>query len=257
MIQSSTQSTPKVRDPLSILLVGPPGGGKTTIAMQFPGVCFLDIDEKLDGPESLIRKSRPDLSYSFIQAGRDEKGNRLPSGDVFKNLLSVVGSLKGNKEIQTIVLDNLTMLSEFVIQDILKTQKKDAMTGGDWGPYKSKMVQILLNALREPGKHVIVLAHEFHKEVAKPGNMMEKILVGRRPTIQGKMDDILGGYFSDMWRCSGGQVGGKQEFYIETMPTGLDELKNTLGLPPKITVKEGELAWKQLEPFFKAKNWYL
>ena len=48
-MQLSTPEKNKPREPKSILLIGPPGSGKTTLALQFPKVCVMDCDRNLDG----------------------------------------------------------------------------------------------------------------------------------------------------------------------------------------------------------------
>jgi hypothetical protein len=236
------------------LLIGPPGGGKTTLAMQFPNVCFMDCDRNLDGPERFIRSKRKDLLYGYVQITYKD-GVAVPVWDCFDRLCDSLTDIKGEKDIETVVIDGLTMVNEFVIQKILKQQGKNEMEARFWQPFKSFFIKLLVAKLRDLGKTTICTCHELilEKPNADPKRIMDPILIGYRPAIQGGITDYFGGFFTDMWRCTAiAAPGGQSEFEILTVRDSKSDLKNSLGLPPKITIKEGELSWPKLEPYFKS-----
>jgi len=85
------------------------------------------------------------------------------------------------------------------------------------------------------GKTTIVTAHETDIERADSKNVMQKVLVSRRPYIQGGINEQLGGLFTDMWRMEARPApGGKMEVVLLSARTQYDELKNTIGLPSEI-----------------------
>jgi len=251
-MQLSTPTAPKQTEPKSILLIGPPGGGKTTLAMQFPGVCFMDCDRNLDGPERFIRLKNKDLSYGYTQITYKDNV-AVPAHECFERLCDSVSDLKTETSIKTVVVDGLTMVNEFIIQKILKAQSKSEMEARHWQPFKSYMINLLVAKLRGTGKTVICTCHEtiLEKPNPDPKKVMDPVLVGYRPAIQGGITDYFGGFFTDMWRCTALVAPGGSEYKIQTVRDTKSDLKNSLGLPAEIIVKEEELVWTKLEPYLK------
>ena len=175
MKTSSTQ-TPKPPEPKCILITGAPGSGKTTFAMQFPGVYIADCDSNLDGPERHNRTvHKLNLSYSYDTIRYDDDGKPVPIHSCFDRLMDKLLLAKNEPTIQTVVIDSLTLINEYVIQKILKAQGKSEMEARHWQPFKSELYKLLVGRLRDMGKTTIVTAHETDIERADPKNVMQKL----------------------------------------------------------------------------------
>jgi len=252
-MKQSTPTSPKPPDPLSILLIGPPGGGKTTLEMSFPSICVCDCDENLDGPERFLRSKSKDFSYSYERIRYDDKDLPLDLDKCYDGLMEKLITLKANEHIKTVAVDSLTSVNEFIIQKILRAQRRGEMEARDWIPFKSRMLE-LINRLRGLGKTSICAVHESKITEPDPKNMMNKTIVGYEPSIQGSIVDYFGGFFTDMWRCTAEAApGGLVEFRLQPIRSAKSDLKNSVGLTETIKIKSGESMFEKVAPFLKGR----
>lgn len=235
-MKQSTPASPKASQPKSILLVGPPGGGKSTLMLGFPNLLVFDCDLNLDGPERLLRKQNPALSYSYDQVPLQDNGSPRPVWECYDHLIVGLSNVAANpSDIQWVAVDSLSQVNEFIIRKVLKEQSKNEMEARHWQPFKSLALSLLIGKLRHLGKNVIVTAHETKIVRPDPKQVMQELVIGYEPFFQGKVGEMLGAFFTDVYRCTSIPApGGKIEFQLETMKTTLSDLKNSLGLPPVI-----------------------
>jgi hypothetical protein len=256
-MKSSTPTTPKPNQAPSILLIGPPGGGKTTLSMQFPGCTFYDIDENLDGPERYARALNKNLAYFYDQVRIKDDGSIREIQDIFEYICVSLNGLHKKPECKVPVLDSLTALNETIVRKILKKQNKldGCMEARDWQPFKSDFYFVIFSRLRALNRPSICTVHEQKVVTANPNNMMEPIIKEYEPTVQGKIGDYFGAFFTDVWRCTTEQVVGKlgeYEWKIQTMKAPqFPMLKNSFGMPATITVKKGENAFLKVNEYMK------
>lgn len=254
-MKQSTPTTPKPKQPKSILLIGPPGGGKTTLAMQFPGLVIFDCDLNLDGPEEYLRdKAKLPISYNYETITLDTDTDKpRPVNECYDYIITKLKVLSETPppDFQTFVLDGLTMINEFVIQKVLAQQNnKVLMEPHFWAPFKSHLMALLVGRLRSLGVNTIVTCHEFiiTRPSTDPKKIMQEEIVKFCPAVQGGITDFFGGFFTDVLRCTSTPgVAGKVDFKLETVKTTLSELKNSMGLPG---VMESP-TYAKLEPYLK------
>ena len=249
-MQTSNSTKPKPVEAKSLLLMGPAGGGKTTLAMQFPSPCFLDCDRNLDGAERFLRSKLPDLSYSYEQITY-KNGKPLEPYECFDRLLAVFDEANQLPEIKTIVIDSLTLINYFILTKVQKTTGREQLQIPDWGKVQQHYIDLLIGRMRRTSKTVIVICHEEPVERPNASNPLLREVIRLDPLVTGGIRYQLCGLFTDVWRCySKPEPGGKVCFVIETMKTPLSgDLKNSFGLPAVINIPQDKLA-EQLKPVF-------
>lgn len=229
----STPDEPKTPTPRSILLIGPPGGGKTTLMLQFPNLVVLDCDQNLDGPERYLRQKDDSLSYNYEPICYNDDNSPRPVEDCYDHLMNSLDNVQ-NSDCETVAVDSITMVNEFIIRKILTQQKKPMMEINHWQPFKSFMLKFCTR-LRGLGKTTIVTCHETKREEADPKNLMKPIVVAYEPSIQGSVCDFFGAFFTDVWRCTAEPSPSGLDFTLWPVRTTKSDLKNSLGIPDKIT----------------------
>ncbi len=192
----STPENPGPKGPPSILLRGSPGSGKTTIVMQFPGVCILDCDENMSGPEQFIRKNiKEDLVYSYHRCRYDDAGKPLEKDQLWKRYIEGFNLAVADPDVKTIVTDSLTGLDQMLLRYIMKQQGiEDAnkLERQHWIPFRMAMQELTLR-MRNTGKINIVTAHENEKTDAK-GNPVRYDIA-----LTSRLRDHFGWVFTEVW----------------------------------------------------------
>lgn len=223
-------------DVLRLLLQGRPGSGKTVVACQMPKPVIIDIDRNMGGALRHIRDHKLTMPVGIEFVDRDEKDQLIPLNLRYQKLAQIMLQLQGNPECETIVIDSGTTLADIMIQEVLRSQGKTAISdfkdGRQFWNFFAIAGRHFMAVLSQIRKHVVLIVHEKVREDEK-GNVVYPIEVA----WPGQVGDIIGCFFTNVWRCEsdtipqGATTPPKYVFQVRTMPNHQYSLKNTLGVP--------------------------
>ncbi len=221
------QSVDETAKPVTLLLKGDSGSGKTWKAAQFPRPAFFNFDNNLSG----LRKLPPELRKTIkIIDPRASKGAQVKDIDVWKNFVEQLEVVGSDKDVGTIIIDSVTTMAEILMDKILKSEDPgkavEIQHWGEFARYTKWLGEHLLCA-NDLDKHVVFLAHE---QV-----IVDKVTGRTRYLLQigGQTKSNFDLYFSDVWRAYTKQKSdGTVEYWIRSLPTEYHTAKSSLTLPP-------------------------
>lgn len=218
---------------LRLLLQGESGSGKTTKALQFPGVWVIDCDLNLAGPLRWLRENNKTLPIGYDTVDLKEDGTVVPEGmrwERIGTLLSKIGERVG-PELKTLVFDSMSKLGDYNKAHVLRTNptKTGGMEIPSWGFYYSNWVK-LIGTVTTAKVNCVFTAHDKVDKDELDGST--RIFIN----VQGQFQNVAGSLFTDVWHSEVKNVGGltpKYEWQVRTIQDYRHAgLKNSLGLPP-------------------------
>lgn len=221
-MQSST--TYPLNQRISLLIQGPWGSGKSSLASQFPKPYIADCDNNLTGPLRYLRNSglSPDFKWDTIDI--DDEGKEVPEAQRFQRFAKCINAAILDPEIESIIIDSGFKLQEYIKADVTRQGK----TGFDlWNGLVVGWRQTI-SRLKTCGKMFILIAHE------KPEKDEIEGIIKYYIDLQGSFQNEIGRHFSDVWRCeTEAGLDGKAVFYVRTAPTARLQLKTSIPLPAR------------------------
>lgn len=240
-ISTYSQSNDKLR----LILQGPSGAGKTTVACQFPKPYVIDIDVNLGGTLRFLKERKLQLPLGYNVLDKDEEGKDVPPKQRYLRLAAYLKEAQLNTEIETIVIDSGTTLADVMIEEVLRQQNRNVI--GDfkdgrqfWG-FFAVLGRHFMGTLSAIRKHIVLIVHE-RTMTNESGAVVYPVKIA----WPGQVGQNIGLFFTNVWRCevqlTPSGLTTSYKWLIRTMPEFKYELKNSLGLPPVF-----EFDWATIE----------
>lgn len=221
----------KLSDPseesLAILLWGPPKSGKSVLASQFPGLEYICLEKGLMSVRGLMAKAGglkdfplymvdeaettdPDFLAFCPKHGKSNAWTKAKA--LFKAICDKAGPDK------TIVLDNLSRASEYLLAHIRKLNGREKLEIQDWMTFTNEMMN-LMDPLKSTKARVILIAHEQYDKDEVQGDIVKSIFMPSKTKhrIPSLVSDFL--YLSHDIR--GPKVAPKIKRILQTVPNSM------------------------------------
>lgn len=243
----------------SVLIVGVPGTGKTTLALSvFPKPFLLDCDDNAYGPVRYLTDNDIPIEGKISTPIFGEDGEMLKREAWLDNAVKELDKAFKDPEIETIIIDSLTLLCEMVLVKVLSEQGRslgdlllgetgaqmsdDTMQIQDWGAFRNAMTQFIMG-VKSCGKHVVFTGHIKDQKDPVTSSMFTTI------AVPGSTANIIAGFFAEAWLLESESSGYgetlKQERRIKTFPPDAMSkklgLKSASGLPNNTTINAEEV----------------
>jgi len=233
-----------VDNTMSLLLMGPPGGGKTTFALQWPGLWVADCDQNLSGPLRYLKQKGQLPTFSYDRIAFDDNDAPLESfSKQWERLEAKTKEAQRTSSVRTIFIDSLTHVDRILYQHCCEKQGVKELEWQQWNMYKNALYKFIMS-IRASGKTLLVACHE-KIEYDKKGQV-EKYT----PVVSTNLKDYFSYMFTDVWRCTLIDAGGgRLRATVTTHPTQVSDLKNSLLLGKEIeaTYSAVQLALDKLQ----------
>jgi predicted AAA+ superfamily ATPase len=142
-----------------VVIQGPPGVGKTTLACMFPNPVIYDCDLNLRGPLKYVKDTKLDGIVGFNTIDIDENMKEVIPAQRYRRLTKLIQEDCKLPGIDTLVFDSMTKISQYMLDEVMRQGSKEEMTIKLWGDY-AHLWKNFINILRMTGKYIVLIAHE-------------------------------------------------------------------------------------------------
>lgn len=174
-------------DKILILLWGPPLGGKTVLASQFPQPFFIDLEDGLHSVKALRNEYNKDFDFDAITINDNPTEDEDFIKICGKQFATASGWVKAKKlattlchkmpQDSTLVIDSASRLYEMLLSHIQKVTGRTKLQIQDWGTFVDEL-QELITALKYKAKcNVILIGHEEYSQDEASGEIRRSFLM--------------------------------------------------------------------------------
>lgn len=218
---------------LGVVIYGPEGIGKTTLASKFPDPVFVDLEH---GSDTM------DVS-------------RIDSAESFTDVLFILAELM-NENFRTVVIDTADKLEQLATEYVCAQQNVRSIEDPGYGKGYTYLAEAMVKFLRacgdliESGRNVIIVAHAAMRKFEQPDEMGAydrwelKLQKKTAPLIKEWADMVLFlNYKTTVVESSTKTkkaVGGKRVMYTTHHPAW--DAKNRFGLPDELPMEFDAIA---------------
>lgn len=217
------------QSPLTILLKGPSGTGKTTKIGQFPRPAIFTFDNNLTSLAKLPASVRRDIKVFNPRV--DKNGKLLPGEKVWDRYLVLLEEAMNMDNVDSVWTDSVSTLSGIIEDVSLKSSKPESsMEIQNWKDFYRYMRWLMeecctKNSLR---KHMGFTAHESNV-YGKPASIgAQGDLLKIEIAMSSKFKDNMELYFTDVWRTQVKVSPTGIEYMVNTRPSALASAKSSL-----------------------------
>ena len=140
---------------LGIVLYGPEGIGKSTLASQFPAPVFIDLEHGTD----TMDVARTDTPKSF------------------NDVLNLMMLIADEEDFKTVVIDTADKLEQLITAHVLEVHHLNSIEDAGYGKGYTYVAEEFSKFLRvcgqliEAGKNVVIVAHAMMRKFEQPDEM--------------------------------------------------------------------------------------
>lgn len=210
--------------PVTLLLKGASGTGKTTKAAHFPKPAFFNFDNNLSGLRKLPAAVRDNIK--IVNPLKDKSGKDVEPVKAWDNFVNQLEVVVEDKDVRTLIIDSGTTLAERLLDKVVGSADPAAKVQiQHWGDFQKYFKWLGDELLCNPSldKNIIFIFHEQLKQDALTQNISYVL------SISTKLQSSFELYFSDSWRTFVKTPLGKPtEYWVRCAPAPQFSAKNSL-----------------------------